>query len=122
MRRVLPATGVLLVVAQLCAAGGTHLFCHMTHQVVDDCCCDKAERPAAPALADRCCDEVKTAPLQVPAVPRAQALAPTLSAHALPPTPTALTSARPAAGTVRQHATAPPRLTPLYVLERQLLI
>jgi hypothetical protein len=123
MRRALPIAATIVLTAQLSAVGANHMFCRMTGTVVDDCCCagDDASSDGA-QLRDSCCDEVKTAKADVTAIVRPPQLAPSYTAVALPSVPPALNLAAGRLGFVSAPATEPPRLTPLYVLERQLLI
>jgi hypothetical protein len=123
MRRALPIAAIIALTAQLAAAGGSHLFCHMTGTVVDDCCCagDGASNDGA-QLKDSCCNELKTTKADIEAIVTPPPSPPSYTPIALPvvPQPVDLEARR--VSLVSSASTSPPRFTPLYVLERQLLI
>jgi hypothetical protein len=123
MRRALPIAAIIALTAQLSAVGASHLFCRMTGTVVDGCgCADEDSSTEGAQLKDSCCDELKTAQADLAAIVRPPQSAPSYTAIPLPSAPPPMELAASRVGVVSVPSTEPPRLTPLYVLERQLLI
>lgn len=129
VRSVLRVLTTIAFASQLMAMGGSVMVCRYTGEVLKKCCCPQVERtkalesPLSHIIAECCCDQRDSAKADVTATVERSPEKPgavTLVAVLPPDLPRQL-SLEPLT-VLEERSIGPPPKTPLYILERHLLI